>query len=103
MNAKEKTVYDGAIAEYGQDMVDFVMAVVLGQMAAGELKMKKASLPPTAILLTSFNKIATILTEAKGWTEEKLAACEHAMLVAAATSEEAKPEIVLPPGVTRIP
>lgn len=92
MNEKME-VFAAEAAEYGQDMVDFVVRTGLAQMAAEKVAEGGGNKAALVILLTSFNKLANELAKTKGWTQERLADCEHAILLAA--TKEMPPAIVV--------
>ena len=92
-------VFAAEMVEYGKGMVDFVVAAGLGQMAAEKLAQAEDK-AAVMLLLSSFNKLATMLIVAKGWSQERLGDCEHAMLARAAA--DSPPKIVVADATGRV-
>ena len=88
-----KEVFAAEVVEYGEEMVNFVMAVGLANTALGKIA---PTAPPATlqILGESLVTVAAMLAEAKGWEEGRLGDCEHAILLAAGSA--LSPKIVLP-------
>ena len=86
-------VFAAEVAEYGEEMVAFVMAIGLANTALE--KIAPAAPPATLqVLGESLVTIAAMLAEVKGWEEGRLGDCEHAILTRA--GHALPPKIVLP-------
>ena len=86
-------MFTAEVAEYGKDMVNFVMATGLANAALEKIA---PAVPPATLQLLgdSLVTIAAMLAEAKGWERGRLGDCEHAILLAAGSA--LPPKIVLP-------
>jgi len=92
--------FHSVVTTYGRDMFDFVMAVGLagqateGLVEQGRKRSSKGIMMGTAMLAEQFNIVGTLLIHKMEWTEERIAECNQAILIAFASGEEPKIQLL---------